>query len=71
MINYSPNSITITNEGDSDCEPLVLPADSTPAEVEAAAIAYLKIQPEPPPDPLASLTPEQKAALLALLQQDA
>lgn len=28
-------------------------------------------EPEPPADPLATLTPEQKAALLALLQQNA
>jgi hypothetical protein len=41
MISYTLNGIIISNDDDLSCPPLVLPLTATPAEVAAAAAAYM------------------------------
>lgn len=54
-------------DGESDWQP---PKGCTViADPDNLHPIYVEPQPEAPKDPLASLTPEQKAALVALLQQ--
>lgn len=42
MISYSPDGITITDDRDPARAALVLPANATPTDVEAAVTAYLQ-----------------------------
>lgn len=54
-------------DGESDWQP---PDGCTAiADPDNLHPIYVEQQPEPDPEPLANLTAEQKAALLALLQQ--
>lgn len=46
-IHYTNTAIIIADESNPDRQPLVLPAGSTSAEVEAAAAVYLSLPPEP------------------------
>lgn len=46
-IHYTNTAIVIADESDPGRPPLMLPADSTSAEVGAAAAAYLNLPPEP------------------------
>ena len=48
MIAYTPTAIVITDDRDPSRPPLVLPAGSTAAEVDAAVAGYSP--PVPPPD---------------------
>jgi hypothetical protein len=53
-------------DGESNWQP---PEDCTAVlDPDSLHPIYVEAQPEPEADPLATLTPEQKAALLALLQ---
>lgn len=47
MITYTLANVVITDDRNPNRAPLVLPAGSTPAEVDAAAAAYLNLPPEP------------------------
>lgn len=48
MIRRTHAGVVITDDADASREPLVLPLSATPAEIEAAALAYL---PSPVPEP--------------------
>lgn len=47
MIIYTLANVVIADDRNPNRAPLVLPAGSTPAEVDAAAAAYLNLPPEP------------------------
>lgn len=46
-ISYTATGVIITDDRNPDRAPLMLPAGATSAEVEAAAIAYLDLPPQP------------------------